>query len=299
MNWEDRHYNQSGDGHRHGGGYRPGRAPGIRGGPPGVVIWLLMICVLVYITDSILTGSARGNFLSPTRWGAFSLDKAWQVWRFITYQFLHSLFSWWHLIGNMIFLWIFGQFMERYWGSKRFLAFYLLSGVGGAVLFGLVSLIPEVANTAPFIPLVGASGSVFGLMVGAWMKYPKEELRFLLMPFGITVQLLCGLYVFFNVLQLVAGSSGAGSATAHLGGALVGFLLIKRPGLLNWADRLSVQAIQDGYNRGRHERKANKEQASQEEVDRILAKVSDQGLHSLTKREKKVLQQDTERMRGD
>lgn len=290
MGWQDRHYNNDG------GDFGGGGAPGIRGGPPGMIVWLLMINVLVFITDAILTDSARGDILSPNRWGRFSLDESWQAWRLVTYQFLHG--DGWHLIGNMIFLWIFGKFMESYWGSKRFLAFYLISGVGGAVLFGLVSLIPEVANTASFVPLVGASGCIFGLMVGAWMKYPKQELRFLLMPFGITVQLLCGLYVFFNILQVVAGSSGAGSATAHLGGALTGFLLIKKPGLLNWADRVSPQAIKDGYNQGRFEKKIKKEQATREEVDRILEKVSEQGLHSLTKREKKILQQDTERLRN-
>ena len=289
MAWADRPYNSGGDSFDRGG------APGIRGGPGGVLIWLVMINVLVYIADSILTGSSRGHILSPSRWGWFSLSESWQVWRFVSYQFLHAGFF--HLIGNLIFLWIFGQFMEMWWGSKRFLAFYLLCGVGGAITFGLVSLVPAIADTQPFIPLVGASGSVFGLMVGSWMKFPKQELRFFLMPFGITVQLLCGLYLFFNVLQVLAGSVGAGSATAHLGGALFGFMLMRWPGLINFADRVSPQAIQDGYNKGKFERKIKREQADRAEVDRILAKVSEKGLQSLTKREQKILKQDTERLR--
>ena len=197
MAWEDRPYNQSGF-HDTAGG-----PPGIRGGPAGFLIWLVVANVLVFITDSILTGSSRGNTLSPSRWGSFSLNESWQAWRFVTYQFLHG--DGWHLIGNLIFLWILGQFMERFWGSKRFLAFYLLCGVGGAVLYGLVSLVPVIAKTNPASGLVGASGCVFGLMVGAWVKYPKQELRFFLMPFGITIQLICGLYVFFNLLQVIAG----------------------------------------------------------------------------------------------
>ncbi|MEM1354095.1 MAG: rhomboid family intramembrane serine protease [Planctomycetota bacterium] len=289
MAWSDRPYTADEN-------FDRGGAPGIRGGPGGVLIWLVLINVLIYISDSILTGSARGNMFSPSRWGWFSLAESWQLWRFVTYQFLHA--GIFHLIGNLIFLWIFGQFMEMYWGSKRFLAFYLICGIGGAVVFGLVSLIPEIAHTQPMNPLVGASGSIFGLMVGSWMKFPKQELRFFLMPFGMTVQLICGLYVFFNVLQVLAGSYGAGSATAHLGGALFGFLLVKWPAPLNFADRFSAQAIQDGYNQGRHERKVKKERASREEVDRILEKVSEKGLQSLTKREKKILQQDTDRLRG-
>lgn len=289
MAWADRPYNSDGNSFDRGG------APGIRGGPGGMLIWLVMINVLVFIADAILTGSARGDVLSPRRWGAFSLVESWQVWRVVTYQFLHG--DAWHLIGNLIFLWIFGQFMEMWWGSKRFLAFYLLCGVSGAVAFGLVSLVPAIAHTAPFVPLVGASASVFGLMVGSWMKFPKQELRFFLMPFGITVQLLCGLYVFFNILQVLAGSYGAGSATAHLGGALFGWALIKWPNVLNFADRFSPRAIQDGYNRGRYEKKIKQEQAGREEVDRILAKVSEKGLQSLSKREKKILQQDTDRLR--
>lgn len=288
MAFSDRPYNHDS------GGYGRGGVPGLRGGPGGVLLWLVAINVLVFITDRILTGSTRGNVLSPSRWGWFSLDESWQVWRLVTYQFLHADFF--HLLGNLIFLWIFGQYMERYWGSKRFLAFYLLSGVGGAVVYGLVSLVPAVANTAPFIPLVGASASVFGLMVGCWMKFPKEEIRFILMPFGFTIQLLCGLYLFFNILQVLAGSYGAGSATAHLGGALFGFLLMKWSRVLNLADRLNPQAIQDGVNKGRYERKVKREAHSRAEIDRILAKVSEHGLQSLTKKEKKVLQQDTQRL---
>lgn len=291
MAWQDRPYNSGGNSFDRGG------APGIRGGPGGILIWLVLINVLVFIADSILTGSSRGNILSPSRWGWFSLSESWQAWRFVSYQFLHA--GGWHLIGNLIFLWIFGQFMEQWWGSKRFLAFYLLCGVGGAVVFGLVSLVPAIANTQPFIPLVGASGSVFGLMVGSWMKFPKQELRFFLMPFGITVQLLCGLYLFFNVLQVLAGSVGAGSATAHLGGAIFGFMLMKWPGVLNFADRFSPEAIQAGYNKGRHERKVKRDQAGRAEVDRILAKVSEKGLQSLTKKEQKILKGDTARLRDD
>ncbi|MFK7790515.1 MAG: DUF6576 domain-containing protein, partial [Phycisphaeraceae bacterium] len=107
-------------------------------------------------------------------------------------------------------------------------------------------------------------------------------------------------FVFMGIslLSVVAGTNDGGNA-AHLAGAALGFMLVKRPSVLNWADRLSPQAIQDGYTQGRYEKKIKHEQATREEVDRILQKVSDKGLQSLTKREKKILQQDTDRLRGD
>lgn len=277
-----------------GGGFRgPG---GISANIPGAVLWLIVINVVVFVVDVVLRGSSRGDAIAPLNWGAFSVEQGilgFQIWRPLTYQFIHADFF--HLLFNMIGLWVFGQFIERYLGSKRLVAYYLLCGLGGAVLFGLVSLIPAIAGTDTGTPVVGASGCVLGLVAGCLVKFPREQLMFFFIPVAMTMKVIGIFYIGIDLLQVLAGGRGAGGATAHLGGALMGFLLITRVGWLNWADRVNPQAVQDGINRGRHERKVKAEANREQQIDAILAKVSEHGLQSLTKREKKLLQDDTAR----
>ena len=115
-------------------------------------------------------------------------------------------------------------------------------------------------------------------------------------PIPMTLRTMAFVFLGISFFSALIGNNDGGNA-AHLAGAGLGYFLVKKPGLLSWADRLSAQAIQDGYNQGRYEKKMKQEQASRAEVDRILAKVSEKGLQSLTKREKKILQQDTDRLR--
>ena len=99
------------------------------------------------------------------------------------------------------------------------------------------------------------------------------------------------------VLSLMAGSDNAGGEAAHLGGALLGFVLVKYPRSLDWADRMSPQAIQRGSRQGRWQKQVEKRRREEKEVDRILAKVRREGLASLTRREKSTLKRATERKR--
>jgi len=224
MSWENRDYNRA-------GGLGGGRGiPGVSANVPAVTMWLLGINVLVFLVDVILTPSTRGSWASPSLLGEFSFDQAvagGQVWRFVTYQFLHAGFF--HLLFNMIGLWIFGGLMERWWGSKRFLAFYLLCGVGGAVAYGLVGFVPAVAGVTTQFTLVGASGCVLGCVAGCMVKFPKEPIGLLFIPITFTIFALGAVYIGLDVLNVLAGGLGAGSAVAHLGGAVTGFALVKLP----------------------------------------------------------------------
>lgn len=284
MGWQDRPYKDEGSG------------PTMRGlGGKSVVTYLLVINCVIFVLDAILSqGSRVPAWLSPTLVGYFSVDKAilsGQVWRFVTYQFLHADF--WHVLMNMIGLYFFGPMMEQWWGSKRFLGFYLLCGIAGAVPMGLLVL----AGVFPAeVGLVGASGALYGVLIGAATLYPNQTVRLLFPPIPMKLKTMAFVFMGISLLSVIAGTNDGGNA-AHLAGAALGFFLVKRPGLLNWADRLSPQAIQDGYTKGRYEKKIKKEEATREEVDRILAKVSEKGLQSLTTREKKILQEDTDRLR--
>lgn len=284
MGFQDRHYNQD-------GGAPMGRLTG-----GSMVMYLLIINCVVFVVDMMLGGGSR---VGATRylavWGNFNIDQGvegLQLWRLVTYQFLH--FDFWHLLFNMIGLYFFGPMMEQWWGSKRFLAFYLLCGVCGALPMILL-VYAQVIH--PQSALMGASGALYGILIGAATLFPHQRVQLLFPPIPMTLRTMALVFLGISFFSALIGNNDGGNA-AHLAGAGLGFFLVKRPALLNWADRLSPQAIQDGYTKGRYEKKVKQQQATRQEVDRILAKVSDKGIQSLTGREKKILQQDTDRLRG-
>ena len=282
------------DGYGGGGGFRGGGVPGVRGNIPQVCLWLLAINVVVFLVTGIVTNSARAGALSPANWGTFSFDKAvagFQVWRLVTYQFMHADFF--HLLFNMIGLWVFGSMIERRLGAKRFLAFYLLCGVAGALLYGLSGFVPAIAQTQLSSGLVGASACVLGCVAGVMVWYPRDPIRLFLIPLEFTMLALGGLYIGLDVLQVIAGGPGAGSAVAHLGGAAMGFVFARRIGLLGWAESVNVSATdaKQRFEEGQWARKQKALQAQENELDTLLAKVSEQGLGGLSEKEKKRLNQ--------
>lgn len=268
-----------------GGGGLGGRLSG-----QSMVTWLLIINVGLSVWDGIFAGASRGGMLELESKCFFSVEKAiygGQVWRFVTYQFMHAGFL--HLLFNMIGLYFFGPMLERWWGSKRFLAFYLLCGISGAVVATVLGLIPGLGVLPPYAMLVGASGAIFGILVGCAVLYPNQRVQLLFPPIPMTMRTMALVFLGIAAVSVIAGSANAGGEAAHLGGALLGFLLVKNPRVLDWADRFSPSAIQSGINDGRYEKKIKKEADLEAEVDRILAKVQQQGLQSLTKKEKKTL----------
>jgi len=132
MAWEDRHYNKSGGGF---GGGGSGSVFGRAGGGMSMVTILIIINCVVFVLDQILSSGSRvPEWMSPRLMGRFTINEAvegLQVWRVFTYQFLHAGFM--HILFNMIGLFFFGRMLEQWWGSRRFLAFYLLCGVAGVV----------------------------------------------------------------------------------------------------------------------------------------------------------------------
>lgn len=175
------------------------------------------------------------------RWGYFSMTTAvagLQVWRWITFQFLHAGIG--HLLGNMIGLYFFGPVIEDYLGRWRFLAFYLLCGIAGPVVY-LVFALTGILQTSPFTPLIGASAGVFGILLAAAQVAPRAQVMLMFPP--IPMQLRTLAYVLLGIAAFTVFTQGrnAGGEAAHLGGAALGFLLIKNPRFLNWADPTFVR----------------------------------------------------------
>ena len=143
-----------------------------------------------------------------------------EVLTLVTYQFLHG--SWMHLIGNMLFLWVFADNIEDAFGYAGFLLFYLITGVAGGLLHCLISPTSDV-------PLVGASGAVSGIMASYLVLYPRARiwiLLFMRIPLRIPALIALGGWFVFQVFSLmVAGEENQIAFWAHIGGFLAGLIL--------------------------------------------------------------------------
>lgn len=222
-----------------------------------------------------------------------------EVWRFITFQFLHASLS--HIFFNMFGLWIFGGMVEQYLGSKRYLAFYLMCGLCGGLAYLILNVLgagfglslPGVLGGSPSTPLVGASAGVFGVIVASAYIAPEAIVQLLFPPIPLKLKYLAYAYVGIAVLNLLRSGPNAGGDAAHLGGAIAGYFFIRNAHLLHdFFEVLGPRKSGRGGRGGRPEAAAR-----DHEVDRILAKVSAEGIHSLTDREKRVLRQASEGQR--
>jgi membrane associated rhomboid family serine protease len=162
-------------------------------------------------------------------------------WQYITHMFMHG--GWWHIFFNMYTLFIFGSVLERIIGEKKFLIFYFVCGLGAAALHTGVeylqaqSYMAQIAqgNTAAMqayqtlkmTPTVGASGAIYGLLIGYAMLFPNAQLTLVFPPITLTAKWWI---IIFAVIELVTGVTGMAAGIAHfahLGGMLFGFLLIR------------------------------------------------------------------------
>jgi membrane associated rhomboid family serine protease len=147
------------------------------------------------------------------------------VWQLATYMFLHAgLF---HILFNMLALWMFGAELERIWGTRYFLKFYLLTGVGAGALTVLFSLLPfGFAQQVQHSVIVGASGAIFGLLLAYAMYFPERPI--LLIVFWVPAKWCVAILGAIALFSSLSDTGGTANAT-HLGGLIVGYLLLKGP----------------------------------------------------------------------
>jgi membrane associated rhomboid family serine protease len=143
------------------------------------------------------------------------------VWQLFTYLFLHSLTSLWHIVFNMLALWMFGTPIEQTWGTKRFLQYYFICGIGAGVCVVLANL----AFGDPYQRTIGASGAIYGLLLAFGMLFPNQTvlLSFLFPIKAKYMVMIFGAIAFMSSFQ--TGSTV--SNLAHLGGMLFGFVYMK------------------------------------------------------------------------
>ncbi len=234
-----------------------------------------------------------------------------EVWRLVTFQFLHSHDSIWHIALNMFGLYMFGSLVEEQLGRKRYLAFYLVCGIFGGISYLVLNLlgagfhvnVPGVLFGDVRTPLIGASAGVFGVIMACAKIAPNMPVYLLFLPVSFRMKWVAYAWVGLAAVNLLFGGSNAGGDAAHLGGAIAGAYFIRHSHLLlDFFDVFgdSRKQKRPGPARpagpSRRERAADRDDAS---IDAILAKVKEHGLQSLTAREKKMLARDTERRRRE
>jgi len=289
------------------GGYRMG-GPGGGGGGLGNRLpmwsfntWIIVVNIAVFVIDALLARYVGvyempvGGYMPPlATWGYFSADTAishFQVWRFVTFQFLHANLG--HIFFNMLAMYFFGSLVEQYLGSKRYLAFYLLCGVCGPIAY-LFLWATGILVTAAHVPMVGASAGVFGVLIATATLAPNAMVMLLFPPIPMRLKTLAYIFIGIAVFTVITGGPNAGGEAAHLGGALAGWYLIRHVSLLNMFIGGNPGM---GGGGARVRRKGRREAKMDQEVDRILDKVHREGLASLTPHERKVLSEQTDRQR--
>jgi membrane associated rhomboid family serine protease len=147
-----------------------------------------------------------------------------EPWQVITYGFLHG--GWFHLLFNMWALFIFGEDLERYLGVKRYAGLYVTSVLTAALTQLLVTWL---MGSEPF-PTVGASGAVFGILLGFALYFPERTIVLLIPPIPMPARVFVMLYAALELFLGVTGTQAGVAHFAHLGGLLGALLFLKRPG---------------------------------------------------------------------
>ncbi len=196
---------------------------------------LIIINVLVFLMYCINREFMIVNF--ALFYPASQYFKPWQI---ITHMFMHGGF--WHIFFNMYTLYMFGSILERAWGAKKFLLFYFVTGLGAVALHSFVQWVEvkiylaQLANgvasaaaaihTVHMTPTVGASGAIYGLLLGFGMLYPDARLTLIFPPITLKAKWFVVIFVVIELLTGITGVGGNIAHFAHLGGMLFGWLLI-------------------------------------------------------------------------
>ena len=271
MGLYDRDYTQENSQHRF------HNAPQMRMTLPSltpVVKWFLIINCSVYILQ------VMGADLFLTAWFSvfpISFGTAMQIWRLVTYQFLHG--GLWHILFNMLGLFFLGPTLERHWGSKRFLTFYLGCGIAGGMFYILLVAVKFLSIG----PMIGASGAILGMLAACAILFPQFVVFIFLFPVPIRIAaIIC---IFIATATIVSRGFNAGGEAAHLGGMAAGAFYVFSQSRRNQVKSKILSS--------RWEKNVTNQKNLQLELDRILKKVHNSGIHSLTSKEKRTLVQAT------
>lgn len=210
-------------------------------------------------------------------------------WQPVTYMFLHADF--WHILFNLLFLWFFGREVEYFIGPKYFTRLYFFGGLAGAALW-------LAFNWSGAGTVIGASAAVLACVIAFATLFPDREVTLLLfffIPVRLKAKYLALIAVAVDLIPILTHADSPIAHSAHLGGAALGYVYIKSLGygvaprwLLWWQDFRNLFKRRPRPTRAR--RRASREEFIREQIDPILEKISREGMQSLTREERKILE---------
>ncbi|MEX2302776.1 MAG: rhomboid family intramembrane serine protease [Bryobacterales bacterium] len=194
---------------------------------PRGVKWLLIVNSILFVVYFLANALRIGPLVALFHWLSLIPDAVIRgaLWQPFTYLFLHSPYGFFHVLFNMLALWMFGSDLERDWGMRRFLNFYFFCGVGA----GLCDVVARLVLGDGAVPTIGASGAIYGVLLAFGLLYPTRTIYVALVfpiPARIFVMVLGGI----AFLMSIAGAVGPGTGVAHvahLGGMLFGYFYLR------------------------------------------------------------------------
>ena len=257
-----------------------------------VVKWLLVLNLGIYFLDLFLADSTGERPLRS--FGAFTIQTGvlgGRIWEFVTFQFLHGGFQ--HVLFNCLGIFFFGPWMERWWGARKFLIYYLLCGVAGAAFFTLLVYLGILPQDGLQSPLVGASAGIYGILIGVAVVAPDMRVRLLFPPIELSMRQLAMVLMAISAGSILLRWGGnEGGEAGHLGGAMLGFILVRYPWLLRGETmgRVIQSKVFSRESTAKLRSRSEVEKEQDTAVDVILDKISREGFQSLTQEEKDFLQ---------
>ena len=253
---------------------------------PSGVKFLLIVNIIVFILIEL---SGQKNLLFRTFGLVPSLVwSKFKIWQLFTYLFIHG--GIFHIFFNMFVLWMFGKDLESQWGKMEFLLFYFVCGIGA----GLITVLFSVNS---IVPIVGASGAIYGLLLAYGFTYPNQMVYLYgLVPIKVKYMVLgLGAIAFFASLS--ASQSNVSHIT-HLSGMIIGLIFIyfniNWKVIKLWYIRMRLKGLSQ-----QPAKQDNEEAQMKKQVDKILDKLNDSGWDSLTEQEENYLTQASKRLFGD
>ena len=295
---------------------------------PPVTKNLLIVNVLAFIACLLSGADPYGGYALNDVLGLhFFKATDFHLYQLFTYMFMHA--SWSHIFFNMFALWMFGCVVERVWGPRKFLFYYISCGVGAGLIQELaqfVSIYSDLAaqgltfaqiNPASFngLTTVGASGAIYAILLAFGMIFPEERIFIFPLPIPIKAKWLVMLYAGIELYSAMNTTGDNVAHLAHLGGMLFGFFMIrywqKHPGenYNNNGGRQFFDSLRNSWERRKNKKAEEsnsrtqtsgnshatdwdynaRQRANQDEIDRILDKIRKSGYDSLTNEEKRKL----------
>lgn len=186
---------------------------------------IIIACVAIFVVE-LFAPAPTIAWLGLTPASVFEHGTVWQV---ATYLFVHSPTSFTHILFNLLAVWMFGVDLENRWGTKGFLKYFAVTGVGAGVTILLLSRLPWAPLQAMYdVPTIGCSGAVYGLLLAWAVLFPNRPILFMLI-FPISARAYAFILGGIAFLSALSATGGPVSNAAHLSGLLIGWLYLKGP----------------------------------------------------------------------